>query len=166
MVKLNARCSAFLQKELPPKEKDPGSFVLPFIIGNTTVSNALANLEASISVMSFSMFKLLEQVTFNAKEGATPVTVSHVCVIKDFDVNDNFGGPEDLEQLLTDDDINKDLGNFLKDNDLLPDYEDPGTILLSPNKSLGKKWDPVGDFQDSNGNLGVGIYNFVANDDL
>ncbi|GJX92120.1 retrovirus-related pol polyprotein from transposon TNT 1-94 [Tanacetum coccineum] len=59
MVKLNARCSAVLQNEHSPKEKDPGSFVLPCIIGNTTVSNALANLGASISVMSFSMFKRL-----------------------------------------------------------------------------------------------------------
>nr|GEU51739.1 hypothetical protein [Tanacetum cinerariifolium] len=59
MVKLNAQCSTVLQKELPPKEKDPGSFVLPCIIGNTTVSNALTHLGASISVMPFSMFKLL-----------------------------------------------------------------------------------------------------------
>ncbi|GJS13030.1 hypothetical protein Tco_0407502 [Tanacetum coccineum] len=28
MVKLNARCSTVLQNELPPKEKDPGSFIL------------------------------------------------------------------------------------------------------------------------------------------
>nr|GEY33458.1 hypothetical protein [Tanacetum cinerariifolium] len=57
MVKLNARCSAMWKNELPPKEKDPGSFVLPCIIGNTMVSNALADLRASISVMPFSMFK-------------------------------------------------------------------------------------------------------------
>nr|GEX35622.1 hypothetical protein [Tanacetum cinerariifolium] len=44
---------------LPPKEKDLGSFILPCIIGNTTVSNALADLGASISVMLFSMFKRL-----------------------------------------------------------------------------------------------------------
>ncbi|GJU03533.1 retrovirus-related pol polyprotein from transposon TNT 1-94 [Tanacetum coccineum] len=195
MVKLNARCSAVLQNELPPKEKDPGSFVLPCIISNTMVSNALADLGASISVMSFSMFKRLglgnrrpvnmvikmkdrsmqspkgivenvlvkihkfiflvdfvildiieddkvpiilgrpmlatahakinvfggkislevrkEQIIFNPNEGATPVTDSPVCVIKDFDVIDNFGGPKDLEELLMDDDINGDLGNFL-----------------------------------------------------
>ncbi|GKD38185.1 reverse transcriptase domain-containing protein [Tanacetum coccineum] len=59
MVKLNARCSNVLQNELPSKEKDPGIFVLPCINGNTTVSNALADLGASISVMSFSMFKRL-----------------------------------------------------------------------------------------------------------
>ncbi|GJW39513.1 reverse transcriptase domain-containing protein [Tanacetum coccineum] len=57
MVKLNARCSAVLQNELPLKEKDPKSFILPCIIGNMTVSNAIADLGASISVMPFSLFK-------------------------------------------------------------------------------------------------------------
>ncbi|GKC59319.1 reverse transcriptase domain-containing protein [Tanacetum coccineum] len=183
-------CKTVLQNELPLKEKDLRSFVIPCIIGNTTVSNALADLGASISVMPFSMFKHLglgnprsvnvnrrvwgkispevgkEQSIFNANKGATPVTVSPLCVIKDFDVIDNFGAPKDLEELLMDDHINEDLGNFLLDNDLLPDYEDPGAILLSLNKSLGKKRDPVGEFQDSNDNLGVGIYDFVAFDDL
>ncbi|GKC61055.1 retrovirus-related pol polyprotein from transposon TNT 1-94 [Tanacetum coccineum] len=58
-VKLNARCSDVLQNELSPKEKDPGSFILSCIIGNTTVSNALTDLGVLISVMSFSMFKWL-----------------------------------------------------------------------------------------------------------
>ncbi|GJX49925.1 reverse transcriptase domain-containing protein [Tanacetum coccineum] len=58
-VKLNARCSDVLQNELSPKEKDPRSFILSCIIGNTTVSNALADLGASISVIPFSMFKRL-----------------------------------------------------------------------------------------------------------
>ncbi|GJZ14808.1 reverse transcriptase domain-containing protein [Tanacetum coccineum] len=49
----------FLKNELPSKEKDLGSFILPFIIGNMTVSNALADLGASISVMPFSLFKRL-----------------------------------------------------------------------------------------------------------
>ncbi|GJS71339.1 hypothetical protein Tco_0704180 [Tanacetum coccineum] len=52
MVKLNARCSAILQNELSPKEKDPGSFLLP-CTGSTTVSNALDDLGTSISVMPF-----------------------------------------------------------------------------------------------------------------
>ncbi|GJV51450.1 homeodomain-like protein [Tanacetum coccineum] len=55
--KLNARCSAILQNELPPKEKDPGSLILPCAIGTTTISNALADLGASISIMPFSLFK-------------------------------------------------------------------------------------------------------------
>ncbi|GKG15655.1 reverse transcriptase domain-containing protein, partial [Tanacetum coccineum] len=59
MVKLNSRCSAILQNELPPKKKDPKSFILPCVIGNTTVSNALADLGARISVMPFSTLKRL-----------------------------------------------------------------------------------------------------------
>ncbi|GJS21433.1 putative reverse transcriptase domain-containing protein [Tanacetum coccineum] len=182
-------------EELPPKETDPGSFVLPCIIGNTTVRNAFADLGASISVMPFSMFKRLglgylrpvnmviemadrsmqspkgivenvlvkihkvifpvdfvildivednkvpiilgrpmlataharidifggkilvevgkEQVIFNANEGATPVIVSPIYAIKDFDVIDNIKGPDDLEEFLMDDDLNGNLGNFL-----------------------------------------------------
>ncbi|GKC68432.1 hypothetical protein Tco_1101030 [Tanacetum coccineum] len=53
MVKLNAICYVVLQNELPPKEKDPGSFILPCAIGTTTLSNALADLGASISIMPF-----------------------------------------------------------------------------------------------------------------
>ncbi|GJV32831.1 retrovirus-related pol polyprotein from transposon TNT 1-94 [Tanacetum coccineum] len=59
MVKLNAQCFAILQNELPPKEKDPGSFILPCTIGTTSVRNALADLGASISIMPFSLFKRL-----------------------------------------------------------------------------------------------------------
>ncbi|GJV77801.1 hypothetical protein Tco_1509385 [Tanacetum coccineum] len=59
MVKLNARCSAVFPNELPSKEKDPGSFILPCLISSMAASNALADLGASISVMSFSMFKRL-----------------------------------------------------------------------------------------------------------
>ncbi|GJR22988.1 putative reverse transcriptase domain-containing protein [Tanacetum coccineum] len=50
---------AILQNQLPQKEKDLGSFVLPCSIGDLTVRNALADLGASISIMSFSMYKRL-----------------------------------------------------------------------------------------------------------
>ncbi|GJX45724.1 putative reverse transcriptase domain-containing protein [Tanacetum coccineum] len=166
MVKLNARCSDVLQNELPPKEKDPESFVLPCIIGNTTVSNALADLGAKYRSMQYPKgivenvlvkihkfifpvdFVILDIVEDNkvpiilgrpmlaaaharidvfrgkislevrkeqviANEGDTPVTGSHVCAIKDFDVIDNIEGPDDLEEFLMDDDLNRDLGNFL-----------------------------------------------------
>ncbi|GJT87190.1 homeodomain-like protein [Tanacetum coccineum] len=56
---INTRCSDVLQNELPPKEKDPGSFILPCAIGTTTLSNALADLGASMSIMPFSLFKRL-----------------------------------------------------------------------------------------------------------
>ncbi|GKA49112.1 RNA-directed DNA polymerase, eukaryota, reverse transcriptase zinc-binding domain protein [Tanacetum coccineum] len=68
------------------------------------------------------------EILFNANEGANPSTVSPVCVINDYD---DSGGPEDLEELLMNDDINGDLGDLLKDNDLLPNFDAPEVIPLS-----------------------------------
>nr|GEX32112.1 hypothetical protein [Tanacetum cinerariifolium] len=61
MVKLNAQGLDVLQNELPPKEKDTRRFILSCIIGNTMVRNARWDLEASISVMPFLMFKRLDR---------------------------------------------------------------------------------------------------------
>ncbi|GKC93926.1 homeodomain-like protein [Tanacetum coccineum] len=47
------------QNRLPPKETDPGSFILPCIIINHSMSNALADLGESISIMPYSLFKRL-----------------------------------------------------------------------------------------------------------
>ncbi|GJR54378.1 hypothetical protein Tco_1404899 [Tanacetum coccineum] len=58
-VRMNHRCSALLLNQLPPKEKDPGSFILPCSIGRLDFNNALADLGASISIMPFSMYKRL-----------------------------------------------------------------------------------------------------------
>ncbi|GJS75680.1 retrovirus-related pol polyprotein from transposon TNT 1-94 [Tanacetum coccineum] len=245
LVKLNARCSVVLQNELPPKEKDPGSFVLPCVIGNTTVSNALADLGASISVMPFSMFKRLglgnprpvnmviemvdrsiqspkrivenvlvkihkfifpvdfvildivednkvaiilgrpmlatahtridvfggkislevgkEQVIFNANEGATPIIVSPVYVIQNFNVIDDIDGPEDLEGFLMNENLNGELGNFLHDDNLFPNYE---TNSPFPDKSSREIWSPTKGFQDSNNDFGSRIDELVTIDDL
>ncbi|GKG18112.1 hypothetical protein Tco_0372410 [Tanacetum coccineum] len=54
-----------------------------------------------------------EQVIFNANEGATPITVSPIRIIKNFDVIDDINGPDDLEEFLMNDNLNEDLGNFL-----------------------------------------------------
>ncbi|GKC59072.1 hypothetical protein Tco_1086670, partial [Tanacetum coccineum] len=43
--------------QLPPKEQDPGSFILPCSIGMLDFNNVLADLGASISIMPFSMYK-------------------------------------------------------------------------------------------------------------
>ncbi|GJU07421.1 reverse transcriptase domain-containing protein [Tanacetum coccineum] len=58
-VKLNEECSAIIQRSLPQKERDPGSFTLPCIIGPLVVKNALADLGASINLMSHSLFRRL-----------------------------------------------------------------------------------------------------------
>ncbi|GJY39754.1 hypothetical protein Tco_0426118 [Tanacetum coccineum] len=56
---INRRCSTLLLNQLPPKEKDLGSFILPCSIGRLDFNNALAYLGASISIMPFSMYKRL-----------------------------------------------------------------------------------------------------------
>ncbi|GJV42170.1 DNA-directed DNA polymerase [Tanacetum coccineum] len=58
-VKLIEECSAIIQRSLPQKEKDLGSFTLPCLIGPLAVKNALANFGASINLMPHSLFRRL-----------------------------------------------------------------------------------------------------------
>ncbi|GJS94017.1 zinc knuckle CX2CX4HX4C containing protein [Tanacetum coccineum] len=58
-IRMNPRCPALLHNHLPPKEQDPGSFILSCSIGKLDFKNALADLGASISIMPFSMYKCL-----------------------------------------------------------------------------------------------------------
>ncbi|XP_062075432.1 uncharacterized protein LOC133779493 [Humulus lupulus] len=50
-VELTEECSAILQKKLPPKLKDPGSFTIPCSIGDTVMTKALCDLGASVNLM-------------------------------------------------------------------------------------------------------------------
>ncbi|GJS38750.1 pyridoxal phosphate-dependent transferase, partial [Tanacetum coccineum] len=87
---------------------------------------------------------------------------------------DEFGGPEDLEELLMNDDINGDLGSFLKDNDLLPDLDSQdvmhGYVVSSlmdtaywmSEHSPGINRDSFGTFQDSDNSMGIVIDDFIA----
>jgi hypothetical protein len=52
-VALTEKCSAIFQDKLPPKLKDPGSFSIPFTIGDVSFSTDLCDLDASISQMPF-----------------------------------------------------------------------------------------------------------------
>ncbi|GKA93240.1 DNA-directed DNA polymerase [Tanacetum coccineum] len=58
-VKLSEECSAIIQRNLPQKEGDPGSFTLPCLIGPLAVKNALADLGAIINLMPHSLFRRL-----------------------------------------------------------------------------------------------------------
>ncbi|XP_016192306.1 uncharacterized protein LOC107633183 [Arachis ipaensis] len=58
-VLLTQECSAVIQKGLPPKHQDPGSFFLPCTIGNMTIKKALCDLGASINLMPYSMMRKL-----------------------------------------------------------------------------------------------------------
>ncbi|KAJ8751563.1 hypothetical protein K2173_016803 [Erythroxylum novogranatense] len=58
-VALTEECSAILQKKLPPKLKDPGSFTIPCVISTQIFSKAFCDLGASINLMPISVFKKL-----------------------------------------------------------------------------------------------------------
>ncbi|GKE46089.1 DNA-directed DNA polymerase, partial [Tanacetum coccineum] len=58
-VKLSEECSAIIQRSLPQKEGDPGSFTLPCLIGPLVVKNALTDLGTSINLMPNSLFRRL-----------------------------------------------------------------------------------------------------------
>ncbi|CAN6542459.1 unnamed protein product [Malus baccata var. baccata] len=56
VVKVGENVSAILQCKLPPKCKDPGSFTIPCVIGNTRFESAMLDLGASINVMPYSIY--------------------------------------------------------------------------------------------------------------
>ncbi|XP_027927803.1 uncharacterized protein LOC114184687 [Vigna unguiculata] len=56
-IEVQGNCSAIIQKNLPPKFKDPGSFTIPCTIGNQDMGKALVDLGASINLMPLSMLR-------------------------------------------------------------------------------------------------------------
>ncbi|CAN6711511.1 unnamed protein product [Malus baccata var. baccata] len=56
VVRVSENVSAVLQRKLPPKCKDPGSFTIPCVIGNTRFEFAMLDLGASINVMPYSIY--------------------------------------------------------------------------------------------------------------
>ncbi|XP_016195524.1 uncharacterized protein LOC107636536 [Arachis ipaensis] len=58
-ILLTEECSALIQKGLPPKLEDPGSFFLPCTIGNISINKAMCDLGASINLMPSSLMKRL-----------------------------------------------------------------------------------------------------------
>ncbi|XP_062119225.1 uncharacterized protein LOC133832973 [Humulus lupulus] len=59
-VKLTKEFSAILQRKLPQKLRDTGSFTIPCTIGNFESMNALCDLGVSINLMPLSIFKRLK----------------------------------------------------------------------------------------------------------
>nr|GEV48507.1 hypothetical protein [Tanacetum cinerariifolium] len=55
-MKLSEEYSAIIQRNLPQKQGDPGSFTLSCLISPLSVENALADLRASINLMPYSVF--------------------------------------------------------------------------------------------------------------
>ena len=59
IVNLTKECSGILQRKLPQKLKDPGSFTIPCTIGNSIFERALCDLGDSINLMPPSIFRQL-----------------------------------------------------------------------------------------------------------
>ncbi|XP_039128945.1 uncharacterized protein LOC120265098 [Dioscorea cayenensis subsp. rotundata] len=55
-VALPRNCSAVIQRKLPKKLTDPGSFIIPCVIGEGMQEKALADSGASINVMPYKLF--------------------------------------------------------------------------------------------------------------
>ncbi|XP_015944875.1 uncharacterized protein LOC107470002 [Arachis duranensis] len=58
-IMLTEECSAIIQRAIPPKLKDLGSFVVSCTIGKMTLEKALCDLGASINLMPLSMMRKL-----------------------------------------------------------------------------------------------------------
>ncbi|CAN6725533.1 unnamed protein product [Malus baccata var. baccata] len=56
VVRVSKNVSAVLQRKLPPKCKDLGSFTIPCVIGNTRFESAMLDLGSSINVMPYSIY--------------------------------------------------------------------------------------------------------------
>ncbi|XP_008222343.1 PREDICTED: uncharacterized protein LOC103322228 [Prunus mume] len=61
-VALSEEVSAVLQRKLPPKLKDPGSFSIPCIVGDFKFQKALLDLGASINLMPYHVYEKLNLV--------------------------------------------------------------------------------------------------------
>jgi len=61
-VELEAGCSAIIQKSIPQKSRDPGSFTLPISVGNLYIGNALLDLGASINLIPLSMLRKIGEI--------------------------------------------------------------------------------------------------------
>ena len=70
VVNLTATCNVVIQRTLPEKMQDPGSFTIPCTIGNFEFNKALCDSRASINLMPSSVLKRLSLGEL------TPITIT------------------------------------------------------------------------------------------
>ena len=58
-IPLNEECSAIIRNKLPPKLKDLGSITIPYVVGKFSISRAICDLEASVTIMPLSLCRKL-----------------------------------------------------------------------------------------------------------
>nr|XP_025678494.1 uncharacterized protein LOC112778386 [Arachis hypogaea] len=85
---LTKECSAIIQQDLPEKMQDPGSFLIPCIIGDITIQRALCDPRTSIILMPVSLMRKLhiEEVK------PTRISLQHV----DHSIKFSLGAVENL----------------------------------------------------------------------
>ncbi|KAI3805520.1 hypothetical protein L1987_27970 [Smallanthus sonchifolius] len=59
-VSLSEQCSAVVQNQFPEKLPDSGRFTIPCLLGSLPLNHALADMGASINLMSYSVYKHLD----------------------------------------------------------------------------------------------------------
>ena len=58
-IPMNEECSAVIRNKLPQKLKDPGSITIPCVVGKFSISKALCDLGASVTIMPLSLCRKL-----------------------------------------------------------------------------------------------------------
>ena len=58
-IPLNEECSAVIRNNLPSKLKDPGSIIIPCVVGKFSISRALCDLGPSVTIMPLSLCRNL-----------------------------------------------------------------------------------------------------------
>ena len=59
IVPLGEICSSIISRKIPTKLKDPGSFMIPCIVGTNEFPRCFCDLSASINLMPLSIFRKL-----------------------------------------------------------------------------------------------------------
>ncbi|GJY31299.1 hypothetical protein Tco_0414794 [Tanacetum coccineum] len=160
---LPALYSATFQNKLPPKETDPVSFILPCIIGNHSMRNALADLGARIK----------ENVLVKISNFVFPVDFIVLDIMEDENVLIILGMPMLVTahakidvygkkiSLGVGNDQVRDFKNYLS-----PKYESQDIISLSPSESVEIKEDFSMKLCDPDKRMSIGLEEFVDIDDM
>ncbi|GJX55362.1 hypothetical protein Tco_0285259 [Tanacetum coccineum] len=170
------------QNKLPPKETDPESFILPCIIGNHSMSNALADLGAIIlDIMEDENVPIIlgrpmletahakidvygkkislgvgnDQVVFNINKKESPAFISPICVINE------VGKMKELNDLAMNDEKVREFGNYLSS-----EYGSHDIISLSPSELAEDKEEFSMTLGDPDKRMSIGLEEFVDIDDM
>ncbi|GJS97517.1 putative reverse transcriptase domain-containing protein [Tanacetum coccineum] len=122
------------------------------------IENVLVKINKFIFPVNFIILDIIEDDKVPIILGRPMLATAHARI--DVFVNE-IDEPRNLEELLLSDDIDRDLGSFLEDNDLLPDLESQDIMSLSPPGSAKLSDDSSRMFCNPNSNSSISIDDFV-----